>query len=162
MEEVERNLYIFDFDGVLVKPYTDPEEIFPGVTAYLRKRKAEGHIITVCSFNPRSYTVLKPLLEDGTITAIRAGSKALWWEEGPYSDEKHRVHMQKGLFIEDMLAKELAEVGPFNRIFFIDDDEQNIDAVFNHASTFGNKWGAPLTCLLVQDSFRGLAEYMQI
>jgi hypothetical protein len=118
-----RDTWLFlDFDGVLAIPYSQPEVLFPGTEELLRRLAASGMTIAVTSFNPRAYHVLKPLLDDGTICDIRAGSRVKWWEEGSgtYSDTVHRKQMNKAFHVHDMLADALPR-----RVVFVDDDPEN-------------------------------------
>lgn len=122
-------VFAFDFDGVLAIPYSAPEVLFAGTEKLLRQLKADGHVIVVTSFNPRAYHVLRPLLEEGVITAIRAGSCVKWWVEGgTYQDDVHRVDMFKSLHLLDMMSNELAGI-PIEHVFFVDDDPKNVDEV---------------------------------
>jgi hypothetical protein len=129
----------FDFDGVLAIPYSQPEVLFAGTEALLRDLWAMGHTLIVCSFNPRAYAVLKPLMEEGIISAIRAGSCVRWWEDeeegGLYKDATHRHHMEKRLQIASMLGDELCDL-TVEHLVFIDDDMRNIDNVANSSGDF--------------------------
>lgn len=127
----------FDFDGVLAIPYSNPEHLYPDAEKILRELHAAGVTVVVASFNPRSYWVLKRLLDEGVIAAIRAGSLTEWWKEGDgvYHDTLHRTDMDKSLHLRDMLAKELQGRGPVDSITFFDDDMANITDVL--AGTYG-------------------------
>ena len=122
----------FDFDGVLAIPYSQPEVLFAGTEALLRELWAMGHTLVVTSFNPRAYVVLRPLVEEGVISAIRAGSCTRWWEEeeggGVYNDATHRHNMEKRLHLASMFAEELCDMEA-THLLFIDDDMRNIDNV---------------------------------
>jgi hypothetical protein len=158
----KNTLFVFDFDGVLAIPYTNPEELFPGVHALLEELRTEGHRIAVCSFNPRAYISLEHLLIAGPIDAIRAGSKHKWWEQGDgnYSDALHRQEMNKGLHIWEMIEseelEEFANGAPIERLFFIDDDPKNIWDVIEHAHAA--KWPFPVGCDVV-GSYVGLTRH---
>lgn len=125
-------VFAFDFDGVLAIPYSEPEVLFAGTEQLLRQLARDGHSVIVTSFNPRAYHVLRPLLDNGVISAIRAGSCIKWWlpaaGDGQYVDALHRRDMQKSLHIKSMLANELAGVA-VKRILFVDDDMRNVAEV---------------------------------
>lgn len=119
------DVYVFDFDGVLAIPYTSPEQLYPRTEAVLRKLSAWGHHVLVSSFNPRAYTVLQPLLRDGVIHQVRAGSAIEWWHDGGmYLDEIHRREMFKSLHIGTMLRRLTS--GSWGRMHFFDDDPHNV------------------------------------
>ena len=146
------SIVVFDFDGVLAVPYTDPEQLFPGVAELLVDLKQRGDIVLVSSFNPRAYHVLRTFLEQGIIAGLRAGSRQKWWEQGDgtYSDALHRYDMDKGLHIADMLAELATPVDATKEtILFFDDDEQNIMEVKLHAGVAG--WCEPHCCLVESD-----------
>lgn len=119
------SIYVFDFDGVLACPYTDPELLFPGAERLLRDLNQDGHMILIASFNPRAYTVLRGLYEEGVIADIRAGNNTLrWWrvDDGTYSDAKYRrTVLSKAAMIGDMIDKTDTRV-----THFFDDDPDNI------------------------------------
>lgn len=145
-------IIVFDFDGVLAVPYTDPEQLFPGVVELLVDLKQQGHTVLVTSFNPRAYHVLRVFLEQGIIAGLRAGSRQKWWAQGDgtYSDALHRHDMDKGLHIADMLAELAAPVDATKEtIIFFDDDEHNIREVKAHAAYAG--WCDPYGCLVKSD-----------
>ena len=124
-------IFAFDFDGVLAIPYTNPEQLFPEIDTILRTISQKGHLNIISSFNPRSYFIMKPYLDQGIITAIRAGSRIKWWEsdgQGTYDDYKHRKDMHKGLHLHDMLSDELDElhISEETQIYFFDDDLGNL------------------------------------
>lgn len=128
--DTSKKIFAFDFDGVLAIPYTDPEELYPAVDGILRGLHAQGHIVIVTSFNPRSYYVLKSYLDEGIIQAIRAGSRSLWWLTGEYADVKHRFDMMKSLHLSDMLRDELASLSLLEaEIYMFDDSEENLSEI---------------------------------
>lgn len=155
----ERTVLALDFDGVLAIPYSAPEVLFPGTVPLLRHLAGRGCTIIVTSKNPRAYPVLKDLVEEGTIAAIRAGSRIKWWEthpEGRYEDWLHHHDLtadeapaysptlNKALHLRDMLADELAGLRP-GRLLFVDDDQANIDDV--EEGNYG-LWFSPATELV--------------
>ncbi len=133
MDMSSSHVFAFDFDGVLAIPYSQPEVLFAGTERLLRDLAAAGHPVIVTSFNPRAYHVLRPLLEEGVIRAIRAGSCIKWWLPAAgggagYVDALHRRDMQKSLHLRSMLADELAGV-EVKHVLFVDDDLGNIAEV---------------------------------
>lgn len=128
-------------DGVLIVPYTNPEVFYKTTMDMLEYvSKLPNTLVVVTSFNPLSYHIFKPFLDNGTIKAIRAGSLIKWWDtEQPYSDEIHRTTTtkgHKGLHISDMLDQELKEIiklpNRCTRLIFADDDPKNIIDVSEH------------------------------
>lgn len=142
-------VHIFDFDGVLAVPYTQPELLFPGAERLLKQLKEKENIVLVASFNPRAYTVTKHLFDEGVIDDIRAGcNDQRWWlqDDGVYRDAEHRrLPLSKVAMIRDMIRL-LATA--HRRVHFYDDDEENILAV---------RTALPhVTCHHVTDWSRGL------
>jgi hypothetical protein len=122
-------LLCFDFDGVLAIPNSDPECLFPEVATILRELARSDYKVVVLSKNPRAWHVMKPLWDEGVITAIRAGSVQRWWEEGDgvYSDALHR---QVPLNKKDFIASILSEHAVGRCILHVfDDDQSNLDDV---------------------------------
>ncbi len=146
LQKMTTNVFFFDFDGVLAIPYSQPEVLFAGTEALLRDMRANGHVLLVTSFNPRAYFVLKHLLDNGTLLAIRAGSCERWWAmgNGLYSDATHRLKMEKSLHLQSMLEDEVREAGidpATRRLFFVDDDLKNIGNVLANTHLYG---GSPI------------------
>lgn len=129
-------LYCFDMDGVLVRPYTHPEQIYEQAELLLRSLTSQGKTVIVSSMNPRAYRVLKHLLDDGTIKALRACSIERWWEQGNgrFFLDQHGVVLHKGLHIHDMIEEELKELHPdgVKSLWFFDDTRQHLEDVSNH------------------------------
>jgi hypothetical protein len=124
---MSKRLLAFDFDGVLAIPYSQPEVLFAGTVPLLKALAAHPlNVLVVTSFNPRAYPVLRDLLEDGTLKALRARSICPWWAEGdgkykPLMFEEARLDKRKHL--ESMLELKDMDIGS---IYFYDDDPKNL------------------------------------
>lgn len=148
-------VHVFDFDGVLARPYTTPELLFPGTERLLRKLSQEaGHCVMVASFNPRAYEIMRPLMEEGIVAHVRAGcNDQQWWlaeHGGVYSDERHRRNLSKAAMIRHLLD---AVSNGASDVRFYDDDPDNIAHV---------EAALPeVRCFHVADWTRGLVPYYE-
>jgi len=114
-------LLVFDFDGVLAIPYTNPEEYYPQIPDIIKSLHTK-YILCVSSFNPRAKLVLEKWNLLQYFSAIRCGSNNNW----DTYDESFRINMSKSLQIKNMIL----EVGiSFDEIYFYDDDIDNINEV---------------------------------
>lgn len=118
---------VFDFDGVLAKPWTHPEKPYDCIPDIMRLMSETGYILCVASYNPRAKLAIeswKPNINENTFKAIRCGANHIW------SDlylEEWRKEMSKSKMIASMLQElGLAEDYP---VIMFDDDQMNIDEV---------------------------------
>jgi hypothetical protein len=151
-------LRVFDFDGVLVVPFTDPEEF--ATRTWMGRFGAyrdAGDLVAVVSKNPRAYPVLKPLVTLGVIY-LRARSVDKWWEAtttNTYEDGLHGASLSKADYIHSILA-EIRQRQPdknVNHIVLVDDDMDNIREV---AAAFPNATGRPGDPVPTTPSFSAL------
>jgi hypothetical protein len=139
------SLIVLDFDGVLVRPYTEPEELFPSVLGTLRVLRYFRMPVAVVSSNPRAYHVLKDYLgPDNLITAIRARSTEKWWlgddGTGVYSDDQHGATNHKGEMVKSIIA-ELDTVPEF--LLVVDDKAEKLQQVLDLFPNWSCKPGTP-------------------
>jgi hypothetical protein len=124
---VECNVVVVDFDGVLARPWSMPEELFAGVADLLRQMHACGARLCLASFNPNAARALERHGLLGYFAASRSGSNEPW----SVADGYHRglrTGMSKAAQIQSMLL----EIGGGCResdVVFFDDDTANIENV---------------------------------
>jgi hypothetical protein len=132
-------LFVLDFDGVLVRPYTDPEEFFPRALETCARLVSLGFKVAVVSSNPRAYFRLSSHIGK-EIHTLRARSADKWWlaheeydDRAAYAQSNH-----KGL----MIASVLTELGDprLNRLVVVEDKVEKAAQVLD---TFRNWSGNP-------------------
>jgi hypothetical protein len=128
MAENKRTLLVFDFDGVLAIPYTDPEEHFDGIPSLIQEC-AKHADLAVASYNPLALRVVSRWGLDRFFVAGRAGYDYPW--KGVYN-EAMRECMSKHEMIRDMTLRELID-NEYHRVVFFDDDERNFKKIHEKA-----------------------------
>lgn len=130
-ENNKEKILFIDFDGVLAKKYTIPEEPYNHIRELLIKLKSLNYKLCCVSYNPCAVNALKNWDCDELFTAIRAGSNFIWSDN--YTDETHRNNLSKSKQIEDIFNNEL-NVLDINscECHFYDDTEENLDNVRNN------------------------------
>ncbi len=121
-------LLILDFDGVLAIPYTNPEEPYPQVINQLQTLHARGNILAVASFNPMCLIALERWQVKHLFTGIRAGCNNKLNDQEIYTDQVHRIDLQKSKQIINLLDNEL-KYHQHLPVLFLDDDPKNIENV---------------------------------
>ena len=123
-------LIVFDFDGVLAIPYTNPEKHYEHIP-YLIKLLASKYILAVASFNPRAINVLKEWGISDYFVTVRAGCNDHW--------EVYDDSLRKGLSkpqqiknIRDELISRNMITDVNTEIYFYDDDQKNITETQQH------------------------------
>jgi phosphoglycolate phosphatase-like HAD superfamily hydrolase len=136
-------LFVLDFDGVLVHPYTDPEEFFPHALATCAHLVSLGFKVAVVSSNPRAYFRLSSHIGK-EIHTMRARSADKWWlAHEEYDDHAaYALSNHKGLMIASILA-ELGDPG-INRLVVVEDKVEKAAQVLD---TFRNWSGNPQEAL---------------
>jgi hypothetical protein len=122
-------LLIFDFDGVLARPYTFPKLCYEQIPSILEDLECTGeYIMAVASFHPRAESVIEDWGLSRHFHAIRAGSNTVW--PGDIYQESLRTGLTKPKQIEDMLLNELLPFASrFKQILFLDDTPINVELV---------------------------------
>lgn len=133
-------LYIFDFDGVLAIPYTNPERYYNNIP-FLISSLAMNNYLAVVSFNPQAEKVIKRWGLSKHFMAYRSGYNEIW--NGNYKSE-YRMNMSKSGQIKSILNNELKDI-EFEEILFYDDDIRNIRDV---RSVFSN-----ITSILINELY---------
>ena len=139
-------LYIFDFDGVLAIPYTNPESYYKHIPTIIPNLSKDNYL-AVASFNLRAKIAVEEWGLLHYFKAIRYGSNSVWDNE--YNDN-YRKDMSKSKQIQNMLENELKDI-VFDEIIFYDDDIKNILDVRN----VSNVRNIGITSVLV-DELNGL------
>ena len=129
-----KTLLVFDFDGVLAIPWTDPERPYDGIPAAIEKIHASGdYVLAVASYNPRAHAAIARWGLHKYFACIRCGANHGWHTDGTPYREDYRVGMGKHLQITSMIETEIAEFGVgVDRTYFFDDDPDNIALVNEH------------------------------
>ena len=140
------SIYIFDFDGVLAIPWTQPEIPFPNVIVFLRDLHSTGKKLCLASYNPAAVRALESWGVSNLFTAMRAGSNKPW--SGNYTEE-YRIGMSKSKQIKDMLVNELYPHKAEDCVFF-DDTIENIALVNREL---------PQVHTILIDTIRGLGQF---
>ncbi len=139
----------FDFDGVLMIPWTYPEECFPQIRCILKHLVNNQISLAATSFNPHAWKALSNNDLLCHFQAVRAGCNVSWDYMNPavYVNKTHRQHLCKSKQIMDILANEWSKLGLSKKeILLIDDDANNIRSA--------KKCG--FQTLFVNDSYLGL------
>ncbi len=116
--------FVFDFDGVLSIPWSQPEKPFEQVPALIRLLHGQGHILTVASYNPRARVAVESWGLAECFHAFRSGANHDWESDGGTYKEEFRVSMKKQGQIRSMHGHE-----PRSPVFFFDDDPENIKEI---------------------------------
>lgn len=137
----------WDFDGVLMMPWSHPEEPFAQTRAILKHLRANGVRMAVTSFNPVAWLALDRLDLTQYFEAFRIGSNSEWEHHDldQYDGSKHRNGLCKSKQMEDILTREWTGILQPPEVMLIDDDEKNTAAAI----------AAGFQALFVQESFLG-------
>lgn len=138
---------VFDFDGVLAIPWSQPAQHYKIIPSLLKEMYDSGKYIICCaSYNP---SALKSIERWGLLkyfTCVRCGANFSW--HGPY-EEHYRIEMQKSSQITDMIKNEIKELNhDFEKVYFYDDDKDNINLVNRDLPTVNTVLIDPVTGLL--------------
>lgn len=124
LEEKGKNrVLVFDFDGVLAKPWTHPETHYEQVPAIL-KILSQKYYVCVASFNPRAALAIASWESQKTIDAVRCGANHEWAHK---YDEVWREGMSKLEMITSILKQ--LNLRADHPVEFYDDDSKNVDSV---------------------------------
>ena len=138
----------FDFDGVLMMPWTSPEESFPQIRPLLKDLVGNNIFLATTSFNPNAFHALQQQDLSACFTAFRSGCNSKWAHEDltQYYNETHRQNLCKVQQMLDIMANEWEALHLVPcEILLIDDEIDNI----RRAETAG------FQTLFVSDSFLG-------
>ncbi len=124
----QKQLIVFDFDGVICVPWSRPHTYFENAVSIIKALHSQGHTLVIASFNPSAEKILKEWGLHSYFSAFRLGANHRW--NGLY-DEIERETMNKGKQIHNMLENELYK-RRFNYIHFFDDDPENLLDVHDH------------------------------
>ncbi len=119
----KKKLFIFDFDGVLSIPYSEPEQHYPDVPSILKECSKHAHI-AIASYNPVALQVLHNWGLSHLIITGRAGYNHKWINY----DNSMRRHMTKHEMIHNIRYEDLL-YHDHDTIVFFDDDITNIEQV---------------------------------
>ena len=124
---MEKEVLVFDFDGVLSIPWSMPEKYYPQIPELLQNLSKKC-ILCVASYNPRAELAIRDYWKlDKYFTCMRSGANHTWNE---FYNENYRKDLCKGNQIVHMLKNEIKELGcKINKITFFDDDPINIKIV---------------------------------
>lgn len=125
---------VFDFDGVLVIPYTNPVKLYPQIIPLLDTLKnAKKYKLYVASFNPTAKKELERLGVLHYFEDVRCGANFDWHHESHHSPgkylETYRENMSKSNQIKNMIEDE----DMFEKTYFFDDDINNIIDVLKNS-----------------------------
>ncbi len=136
-----------DADGVLLMPYTHPEEPFEQIKFLLDYFRKCGFLLVVTSFNPDAFAALERRGLAEYFAAFRVGSNAVWahHDKSQFVESKYG-DLSKAKQMQDILANELADhrLQP-SEVILIDDDMRNCE----DASLAGFPY------IFVKDSYAG-------
>jgi len=138
----------WDFDGVLMMPWSHPEEPFAQTRAILKYLHEHGILMAVTSFNPAAWIALEQQGLTQYLDAFRIGCNSAWahHDHTQYDDAKHRVDLCKGKQMADILENEWAKHSlQRQEVILIDDDKNNTSKALS----------AGFRALFVSDSFLG-------
>lgn len=115
---------VFDFDGVLAIPWSDPEKPFTQIPSLVRLLHARGYKLSVASYNPRARTAVESWGLGEYFASIRSGADHDWEAEGgEYMEEfRTRDRMSKHGQIKNMH-------GDSKHVIFLDDSLENINEI---------------------------------
>ena len=120
---INRDIYIFDFDGVLCIPYTkDPYE---NVIDILLDLYEEGHYLFVASFNPEAKEILDNWNISYIFHDIRHGSNDKWDNNLPYLPQ-YKIDLAKSKQIMNMIQHIKDDD---IRIYYYDDEHYKLEEV---------------------------------
>jgi hypothetical protein len=138
----------WDFDGVLMMPWTHPEEPFAQTRAIVKYLHEHGILMAATSFNPAAWLALEQHGLTQYLSAFRIGCNSAWahHDHSQYDDAKHRVDLCKGKQMADILENEWAKHSlQRQEVLLIDDDKGNTSQAVK----------AGFRALYVPDSFLG-------
>jgi len=118
----------WDFDGVLMMPWSHPEEPFAQTRAILKYLHEHGVLMAVTSFNPAAWIALEQQGLTQYMDAFRIGCNSVWahHDHTQYDDAKHRLDLCKGKQMADILDNEWAKHSlQRQQVLLIDDDKNN-------------------------------------
>jgi len=133
----QKKVLFFDFDGVLVHPWSHPEIPYAHIERLLDDLATNGFTLCIASFSPAVRPLLRRFGWADRFKAIRCGSNVRWTEslnaegeETAYMTIDNRFDLCKAKQISDMMEKELKDMHlkPEQCAFF-DDLEENLAAV---------------------------------
>lgn len=121
---IQQFTIVFDFDGVLAIPWTNPEKPFAQVPGLIKSLFDKGHRLSVASYNPRARLAIESWGIDGYFASIRSGADHDWEAEGgEYKEEfRTRDRMSKHGQIKNMH-------GDSKHVIFLDDSLENINEI---------------------------------
>lgn len=138
----------WDFDGVLMIPWTHPEEPFAQIRAILKYLHEHGILMAVTSFNPMAWIALEQAGLTQYLDAFRIGCNFVWahHDHSQYNDAKHRIDLCKSRQMSSILENEWVKHNlQRQEVMLIDDDKENTTAATK----------AGFRALFVTDSFLG-------
>ena len=125
---MKQKVLFFDFDGVLARKHTHPEEPFKGIPELLKELHDKEYKICCVSYNPCALFALNHWGVSELFTAIRAGSNIVWFEN--YTDEAYRCGLSKSEQILNIFNNELSGYNMYDYdCQFFDDKQENLDLV---------------------------------
>jgi hypothetical protein len=131
MSPTPQTMVVFDFDGVLAIPWTNPEKPFEIVPTVIKKLSDSGkYFLGVASFNPRAVIAIESWGLKHHFTSMRAGANHSWSFDPFDYREEYRVMMSKYQQIISMVQEiESTKKATIKTIVFFDDDPKNIESV---------------------------------
>ena len=129
-----KSLLVFDFDGVLAIPWTNPERHYDQIPDAIKKIFESGdYVLAVASYNPLAHAAIVRWGLENYFSCIRCGANHSWHTDGTHYSEDYRVGMSKHRQIGSMIENEINELAVgLDGVFFFDDDPDNIRLVNEH------------------------------